>query len=147
VGSALEAGQGGSNPNGFIQTQTQNFARDLNALVTGIRGRAPDARIVILNLPNMAALPYSAGLSLQKKQVFQLLSVSFSAQINALAAQNVLVVDLMCDTQIYQPGMFSSDGFHPNDAGYARLAALAFGAASTGASSAPKASCGQMTLY
>ena len=138
VGSALKRGQGGSNPTGFIQTQTQNFSRDLNALVTGIRGRAPDARIVILNLPNMAAMPYNAGLSLQEKQVMQQISVAFSAQINALTAQNVLVIDLMCDSAMYQASMFSSDGFHPNDAGYARLAALAFGAASTGTSSAPR---------
>jgi lysophospholipase L1-like esterase len=147
IGKALESGQGGSNPTAFIQTQTQNFARDLTALVTGIRNRAPDARIVILNLPNMAALPYNAGLTLQKKQVMQQISVAFSAQINALTAQNVLVIDLMCDSGMYQGSMFSSDGFHPNDAGYARLAGLTLGAASTGTSSAPKSSCGQMTLY
>ena len=147
VGTAIKRGQAGSNPTGFIQTQTQNFARDLNALVTGIRGRAPNARIVILNLPNMAAMPYNAGLTLQEKQAMQQISVAFSAQINLLTAQNVLVIDLMCDSAMYQASMFSSDGFHPNDAGYARLAALAFGAASTGTSSAPRSACGQMTLY
>lgn len=147
IGTALERGQGAGNPTAFIQTHTQNFARDLKALVDGIRGRAPNARIVILNLPNMAALPYSAGLTLQKKQVMQQISVAFSAQINALTAQNVLVVDLMCDAQMYQANMFSSDGFHPNDAGYARLTALTFGPASTGSAPAPRATCGQMTLY
>lgn len=147
VGSALKRGQGGNNPTAFIQTQTQNFSRDLNALVAGIRSRAANARIVILNLPNLAALPYNAGLSLQEKQVMQQIAVAFSAQINALTSQNVLVIDLMCDGAMYQAGMFSSDGFHPNDAGYARLATLAFGAASTGTSSAPRTACGQMTLY
>jgi lysophospholipase L1-like esterase len=95
----------------------------------------------------MAALPYNAGLSLQEKQVMQQISVAFSAQINALTAQNVLVIDLMCDSVMYQASMFSSDGFHPNDAGYARLAALTLGAASTGSAAAPRSGCGQMTLY
>ena len=37
--------------------------------------------------------------------------------INALP--DVSVVDLMCDPRLYQGSTFSSDGFHPNDAGYA----------------------------
>ena len=77
----------------------------------------------------------------------QQIAVAFSAQINLLTAQNVIVIDLMCDSAMYQANMFSSDGFHPNDAGYARLASLTIGAASGGTSSAPRASCGQMTLY
>ena len=77
----------------------------------------------------------------------QQIAVAFSAQINLLTAQNVLVVDLMCDAPMYQASMFSSDGFHPNDAGYARLAELTFGAASTGTAPAPRATCSQMTLY
>ncbi len=147
VGGALAAGLGGANPNAFIQTHTQNFARDLGLMIDGVRDRAPDARIVILNLPNFAAMPYAGGLSLTEKRYLQQISVAFSAQINALTARNVLVIDLMCDAAMYNGGLYSSDGFHPNDAGYARLAELTFSPAATGAAPAPRATCGQMTLF
>jgi lysophospholipase L1-like esterase len=147
VAAALARGHGGSSPVGFIQTQTQKFARDMQLLVTGIRARAASARIVIINLPNMAAIPYANGYTLAEKQYLQQISVAFSAQINALATSTVAIIDLMCDAAMYQSGMYSSDGFHPNDAGYARLATLAFTATSTGSAPAPRATCSQMTVY
>ena len=73
--------------------------------------------------------------------------MSFSAQVNALRSQGALVIDLMCDGTFYQPGMYSSDGFHPNDAGYARLADLVYAAASTGSATPPRSSCPQMSLF
>jgi lysophospholipase L1-like esterase len=147
VGAAIEAGMGGSDPAGYVFTQTQIFGRDLRTLVDGIRERAPDARIVVLNLPNMAALPYANGLSLVQKRWLQQISMGFSAQINALTSRGVLVVDLMCDAAFYQPGIYSSDGFHPNDAGYARMADVTYPPASTGTASTPRASCSQMTIF
>lgn len=147
VGAAIEAGKAGSNVHAFIQAQTQNFARDLQLMLTGIRDRAPQARIVVLNLPNMAGIPYASGYSLDKKRALQQIAVAFSAQINALTAQNALVVDLMCDATIYQANLYSSDGFHPNDAGYARLAAVTYAVASTGTGTPPRLSCAQMTLF
>jgi lysophospholipase L1-like esterase len=147
VAGALAAGLGGANLHGFIQTQTQKFARDLGLMLDGVRDRAPNTRIVIINLPNFAAMPYASGLSLIEKQYLQQISVACSAQINALASQNVLVVDLMCDAGMYSAGMYSPDGFHPNDAGYARLADLSFAATSTGNAPLPRATCAQMTLF
>jgi lysophospholipase L1-like esterase len=147
VGAALDAGKGGTNPTAYVQTQTQAFSRDLQLLVTGIRDRAPQARLVIINLPNMAALPYASGYTLAQKKGLQQIAVAFSAQVNALAVQSVIVIDLMCDAQMYQAGMYSSDGFHPNDTGYARLAALTLAAAKNGTATPPKASCSQMTVF
>jgi lysophospholipase L1-like esterase len=147
IGQALEAGLGGTNPSAYVTAQIQNFGRDMRALVTGIRDRATAARLVILNLPNMAALPYASGLTLTQKRFLQGIAVGFSAEINALTSQGVLVVDLMCEASMYQSGIYSSDGFHPNDAGYARLADLLYPAASTGTAAAPRASCPQMTLF
>ena len=147
VGAALKAGLGGSNIAGYIQTQTQIFARDLQALVNGIRDRAPEARLVVINLPNLGAMPYVSGNPLVEKQALQQISVAFSAQVNALTSRGVFVIDLMCDAQMYQSNMFSSDGFHPNDAGYARLAAITFPVASGGAAAAPRATCSQMTVF
>jgi len=147
IGKAVDHGLGGSDPNGYIASQTQAFGRDMLALINGIKGRAASARIVVLNLPNLAGLPYASGLTLAQKRGLQQIAVGFSSQINALGAQGVLVLDLMCDSRFYQPSSLSSDGFHPNDTGYAYLADLVYAAAATGTVTPPRASCSQMGLY
>ena len=78
--------------------------------------------------------------------MLQRIAVGFSAQANALASSNVLVVDLMCDARSYLPGNYFSDGFHPNDAGYAFITELVYAAATSGTAAAPRTSCAQMTL-
>jgi lysophospholipase L1-like esterase len=146
IGRAIRHGHGGSDPTPYIQTHIQQFARDMQTFVTTVRGRSAGARIVALNLPNMANTPYAAGLPLHEKRVLQQLTVGFSAGINALASQGVIVVDLMCDANFYNPAIFSSDGFHPNDAGYSYLADLVY-AAATSSTPAPRSSCSFMTVF
>ena len=147
VGSALQAGLAGSDINGYIANQASQFGADFNTLVSGVKAVSPQARIIILNLPNLAGTPFASGDSLADKQALQTISVAFTAQINAFASRGASVVDLMCDPNMYQPGNFSSDGFHPNDAGYAYMAGLIYAIVKTGASTVPRASCGQMTLF
>jgi lysophospholipase L1-like esterase len=148
LGAAIEAGKGGSDPATWQEARITRFGADLRTLMAGIKSRAPGARIVVLNLPNLAALPYASSYSLAKKRVLQSLSVQMSAQANSLRqSDGALIVDLMCDPAFYSAGAYSSDGFHPNDAGYAHLADIVYGPASTGIASAPKSSCAQMTLY
>jgi hypothetical protein len=53
----------------------------------------------------------------------------------------------MCDAAFYQPSLFSSDGFHPNDAGYARMASVIYPVAFAGIAPVPQASCAQMHVY
>ncbi|MGC4080810.1 MAG: hypothetical protein QM736_01490 [Vicinamibacterales bacterium] len=65
--------------------------------------------------------------------------------INTL--QGVTVIDLMCDSRVYQSNFFSSDGFHPNDTGYGILGAEVVKALTTTSYAAPRSSCSQMTLY
>jgi acyl-CoA thioesterase I len=144
IGAALDAGLGGSDPTGYMTTEVQNFGRDMKTLVAGIRSRAPSARIVVLNLPNLAALPYASGYSADRRQWLQQIAVGLSAQIDALTSEGVAVVDLMCDGSFYNPAFFSSDGFHPNDAGYAHLTDVMYPAVSTGTTAAPQASCSLM---
>lgn len=145
VGSLIKAGRAGSDVNAYIKAQIQTFGRDLGSMLTRIRTDAPDARIIALNLPNMGVIPYAAGRPGDEKRTLQQISVGFSAQINALASKGVLVMDLMCDPNFYNPSIFSSDGFHPNDTGYAYLSDLVYPAATTGTAAAPKASCGFMS--
>ena len=63
--------------------------------------------------------------------------------INPLAGR-VPVVDLMCDARSYQPGIYSSDGFHPNDQGYAYLAEVLLQAITSGVGTGP---AGQLWLH
>lgn len=146
IGRAIRAGQAGGNQAGYIQGQIAKFGRDMQAMVTAIRGKSPEARIVVVNLPNMANTPYAAGLPLTEKRVLQQLTVGFTTGINALTSQGVSVVDLMCDNRFYNPAIFSSDGFHPNDTGYNLLTELVY-AAATSSVPAPRASCSFMTVF
>ncbi len=146
ITTALGAGAGGSDPIGYINTQVQLFGTNFATLLGIIRARAPSARIVVLNLPNLGGLPYLAGASLAQRQAAQRISVGMTTTvINALVSQNVTVIDMMCDARYYQRSSLSSDGFHPNDAGYSFMAAEVVRAV-TAPYPAPQASCGQMTL-
>lgn len=146
ITAALGNGAGGSNPTAYIDNQVTTFGTDLTTLIAGIRSRAASARIIVINLPNMAALPYLASASLAQKQAAQRISVRMTTTaINTL--QGVTVIDLMCDTRVYQSNFFSSDGFHPNDNGYAILGAEVARAVTTASYPAPRSSCSQMTLY
>ena len=93
----------------------------------------------------MAGLPYAAGYSQAQRQVLQAISVGFSREANRQAGAGVRVLDLMCDSQVYDPARFSSDGFHPNDAGHAYLAERLLTIVN-GASPPVASTCGQMTL-
>jgi lysophospholipase L1-like esterase len=146
VTNALGSGAGAGDQLGFINAQVRAFADDYATLLGVVRSRAPSARIVALNLPNMAGIPFLAGASLQQRQAAQKLSVGFTTTvINPLTAQNVIVIDLMCDPRAYQASTYSGDGFHPNDTGYAWMAAEVVSAATTSYKS-PQASCAQMTV-
>jgi lysophospholipase L1-like esterase len=147
VGRAIRAGTGGADPTAYVQTHVQNFARDMRTFVSTVRGRASTTRIIALNLPNMAAMPYANDLTLTEKRWLQQITVGFSAGVNALVAQGVLVIDLMCDANFYNPAILSADGFHPNDAGYARMADLVYTAATTGTAPTPQSTCAFMTVH
>ena len=146
ITSALGRGAGGSDPTAFIDQSVAGFTSDFATLIAGIRARSQSARIVVLNLPNLAGLPYVAGASLAQKQAAQRASVRITtAVINP--TPNVTVIDLMCDPRFYQSANLSSDGFHPNDAGYSLLGAEIVKAVASASYPAPKSSCSQMVLF
>jgi lysophospholipase L1-like esterase len=146
VTGALGAGEGASDQIGYINTQVQAFGADYTTLLNLLRARASAARIVVLNLPNMGAMPFLAGASAAQRQAAQRLSVGMTTTvINPLTAQGVLVVDMMCDPRAYQAATYSSDGFHPSDFGYSWMAAEVVSAATT-SYKAPQASCASMSL-
>jgi lysophospholipase L1-like esterase len=148
IATAIDRGAASAaDANAYIDREVDAFQSDLSSLVSTVRTRAPGARIIVLNLPNLAGLPYMAGRSTQAKRWVQRLAVGFSTQgANPLAASGVFVVDLLCDARSYQPSNYSSDGFHPNDAGYAYLANEVLAAAAATSWPAPASACAQMTL-
>ena len=146
IAAALHAGYAGGDLEGYAQARIDTFGRDLRALVDAVRARAPEARIIALNLPNMSGLPYARGLNFTERQWLQRVAVGLSGQINALTGQNVTVIDLMCDNAFYDATMYSGDGFHPNNFGYARMADRIFSVVNGGAPTLPQTVCSPMFL-
>jgi len=146
--AAVGGGAGGGDPMGWVNARIQEFANDYMTLVRGIRERAPNATIVVANLPNFAGMPSTAGHSFERRQLAQYISVNFTIEgINKLANQGIPVVDMLCDAGSYDPSTYSSDGFHPSDEGYARLADEMLAAFSNpGGYRRPAANCGLMTI-
>ncbi|RPI53108.1 MAG: SGNH/GDSL hydrolase family protein [Acidobacteria bacterium] len=144
--AALGGGAGGADQTGYINSQIQLFGQELNSFVRSVRERAPSARVIVLNLPNMAGMPKFTALPVARRRAAQSLSVGMTTTvINPLAATGALVIDLMCDARSYQASTYWTDGFHPSDAGYAWMAAEVV-AATTTAYRAPTASCAPMTI-
>src|SRR5688572_23859778 len=124
IAQAARAGRGGSDVNAYVDAQVRQWGTDLTDLISRIRSRAPNARVVALNMINLAASPYLSGNSSAERSLMQRVAVGISDQVNALTSQNVLVVDLMCDARLYQRQNYASDGFHPADGGYRVFAEL-----------------------
>ena len=139
--------KGGSDPNGFADAQIRQWGTDLEDLIARIRARSANTRIVALNLPNLAASPYVATNTLDEKRLLQRVAVGLTDRINSLTSKNVLVVDLMCDARLLLASNYATDGFHPNDSGYAIIADLATNAFVNGTATAPNPSCAQRTIY
>jgi lysophospholipase L1-like esterase len=147
ITAALGGGAGASDQAGYIDSQVRAFGTDYTTLLAGIKTRAAAPRIIALNVPNMAGLPFLASASLGQKQAAQRAAVRMSTTVvNALTAQGVIVVDLMCDSRTYVASNYSSDGFHPNDAGYAFIASEVVRAVTSSTYPAPSSSCSQMTI-
>lgn len=138
IGAALRSMPSADRP-AYAQTQIQNFARDFATFAAGISDRAPAAKIIVLNMPNLARLPYAAGYTADERQWLRELSIGFTTAINATRSSRVLVVDLMCHAPIYQSSVYSGDGFHPNDTGYRALADLVTAAITTAPVTPPTA--------
>jgi lysophospholipase L1-like esterase len=147
IAQAARAGRGGANVNGYVDAQVQQWGTDYEELIRRVRQRSANARIVALNLPNLAAAPYIAGNTLDEKRLMQRVAVGLSDRVNALRALNVIVVDLMCDARLLQASNYSSDGFHPNDAGYAVIAEITYPALANGTAPAPSTTCPQRTIF
>jgi lysophospholipase L1-like esterase len=138
---------GWERPNAFIDAQVRAFAADYATLLAGIRARAGSPRIVILNVPNAAGMPFMAGASLADRQAAQRAAVGMTkTAVNPLVSSSIKVVDMMCDGRSYVPSNYFSDGLHPNDAGYAFMSSEVVKAITGASYPAPQSSCAGMTI-
>jgi lysophospholipase L1-like esterase len=100
---------------------------------------------LVANLPNFSQIPVGLALAAQDPAAGQALaavSVSFDLNvINKLAASGIPVADLLCNPTSYQASNFYTDGFHPNDSGYAALAAVLYADLIATSPPAPNNSC------
>jgi lysophospholipase L1-like esterase len=147
ITAALGGGAGASNQAAYIDAQVKAFGDDYTTLLNGIRGRAGAARIIALNVPNFAGFPFLAQASLAQRQAAQRAAVAMTKTVvNPLTSQNVVVVDVMCDSRMYLPSNYSGDGFHPNDAGYAFIAGEIVSAVMSNAYPTPRNICDFMSI-
>ena len=147
VTAALGAGAGGSDPNGYIDAQVRAFGADFTTLMRGVADRAGSPRIVVLNLPNPAGMPYLAAAPLAQRQAAQRAAVGMTRTVvNPLASSSTAIVDLMCDARSYQASTYSSDGLHPNDGGYAFIGSEVVRAITSASYPSPQGACAFMSI-
>jgi lysophospholipase L1-like esterase len=147
ITAALGGGAGGSDTNGYIDSQVRAFGADYQTLLGIVSSRAGNPKRVILNVPNPAGMPYLAGASLAQRQAAQRAAVGMTRTVvNPLVGASTIVIDLMCDARSYQTGTYSSDGLHPSDVGYAFIAAEVVRAITASSYPAPQASCPSMSI-
>ncbi|MGH7728177.1 MAG: SGNH/GDSL hydrolase family protein [Vulcanimicrobiaceae bacterium] len=149
--NALGCGAGGTttaSQEAFIGTWIANFGNDFKQLLLGIRAQAPAAKIIVANLPNFALIPIGQKQSVAAQAALAAVSVGIDQNVINLVAgapYNLPVVDLLCNPTSYLASNFFTDGFHPNDAGYAALASLYYAQDTAATPAPPLASCVQST--
>jgi len=152
--NALGCGAGGTTAQSqaaFIATWVTNFGNDLTTLIGDIRAVAPSAGIVIANLPNFSQIPVGLAVAGQDPAAGQALaafSTAFDLNVIdplATASPAIPVVDLLCNSSSYNPANFYTDGFHPNDAGYALLAAQFYAQSIAASPALPSTTCSEAT--
>lgn len=145
--NAIACGAGGATQasvTAFITKEVTAFGGDFGTLVGTVHAKAPNATIVVANLPNFANIPFALGFPAQLRAALQGTSVAIDQDvINTVAAKGIPVVDLLCDPNSYMPQYFYTDGFHPDDAGYALLAQKFVQQALTDNPVAPESQCAQ----
>lgn len=116
--------------NDFRQcTPLASYQRDLDSLLGQLASQT-QAQIFVANAPDMSLLPAvrdGSAACLRGKSPAQIRAVveQWNAAIGATVAKHhAVLVDLFHSDLAAHPDYISSDGFHPSDAGYRRLADL-----------------------
>ena len=96
----------------------EDFAKSFETLVSRLKNEA-HARIVVSNLPDISSAPRVPEFA---RGQYQQMIAAFNQRLGAIAARyDVTVFDVQKITHEQLPAhpeFFSTDGFHPSDAGY-----------------------------
>lgn len=96
----------------------EQFARNYEKILSTLRNDT-EARIVVTNIPDISSAPRIPDFA---RSEYQQTIIAFNQQLEAIAARyEATVFDVYAITheQLHaHPEFFSSDGFHPSDAGY-----------------------------
>lgn len=151
--NALGCGAGGTtsaSQTAFITTWITNFGNDLQSLIAQVRAKAPNAKIVLANLPNFSQIPVGLAIGATNPAAGQALAaVSVGIDQNVIdraPSFGIPVVDLLCNPVSYASSNFFTDGFHPNDAGYQALAQAFYAQISAVTPALPQPNCSYASL-
>ena len=141
------AGDGAQIP-AFLTSALAQFGTEFEQLVAAVNAKSPNAKVVIANLPNFAGIPFAQSPEISPVKPFlQSVSVGIDQTVYLPEAKLGLpVVDLLCNPASYVPTNFYTDGFHPNDAGYAAFAAAFLAQILAKTPTLPQSSCSFMNL-
>ncbi|GCF09039.1 SGNH/GDSL hydrolase family protein [Dictyobacter arantiisoli] len=106
------------------QVPVTSYRQDLTSLLQRLRVADPQAQIAVANVPDLTLLP-----RYQQSDVQALRStiLAYNAAIaSAVQQKHIRLVDLYQQWQSLagHPEYISDDGFHPNERGYAQVAAI-----------------------
>jgi acyl-CoA thioesterase-1 len=94
------------------------FARNYEKILSRLRNET-EARIVVTNIPDISSAPRIPDFA---RSQYQQTIIAFNQQLEAIAARHeatIFDVYTITHEQLQaHPEFFSSDGFHPSDAGY-----------------------------
>jgi lysophospholipase L1-like esterase len=106
-------------------TTTDQFSSTEHSLVAAIRAAWPQAHIVVFGVPDVSRSPMLPGIA--KIKLHNDAALDDDAAMDAARAGAADFVDLFAfsDRELDVSEDFSPDAFHPNDRGYAAIAAFA----------------------
>jgi len=141
--ACLSATESASQVQAFVTNEITAFGSDLFTLVAQVHAKAPSAKIVVANLPNFSQIPVGQAQSAAAQQLLAAISVGIDLDVidNNAPTYGIPVVDLLCNPQSYVPANFYTDGFHPDDAGYAAFAAAFYAQITATTPAAPSTTC------
>ena len=101
-----------------------DYTRDLDLLLTRLQAGAPNAHILVANVPDLTYLPHFQ--SYDPARLHALITSYNNAIARVVTQHHVWLVDLYARWQqlATHPDYISDDGFHPNALGYSVLAGI-----------------------
>lgn len=94
------------------------FARNYEKILSTLRNET-EARIVVANIPDISSAPRIPDFA---RSQYQQTIIAFNQQLEVIAARHEATIfdvyTITHDQLQAHPEFFSSDGFHPSDAGY-----------------------------